>query len=88
MSMVKAIVKGGAIIPQAPLPVDWADGTELDVEKSLDVNRVQDVDAWMDELEAHARQGDPADDLRLEEALRDIHEGEKEMTRRRLGIKP
>ena len=31
---MKAILKNGVIFPKEPVPSDWSDGTELDVQKS------------------------------------------------------
>ena len=88
--MVKAIVKSGTIVPRSPLPADWRDGTEVEIERSLAQpdaeNGTYPTDAWMDEVESLAALGDPADDDRLEAALTKIHEREKEFTRRRLGL--
>ena len=32
--MIKAVVKNGVVVPRDPLPQDWREGTEVDVEKS------------------------------------------------------
>src|SRR5260370_1051297 len=90
--MVKAIVKNGVIVPREPLPADWQEGTEVEVEKApTDTDRKNGkhpTDAWMDEVEAIAAQGDPADDLRLEAAIEQIHCREKNLARKGLGLDP
>jgi hypothetical protein len=86
-SMIKAIVKNGVVVPRDPLPPDWQEGTEVDVEKSNRAveNGVHPTDAWMNEVESIAAQGDPADDLRLEAAVQDVRRREKELAGKRLG---
>ena len=76
--MIKAIVKNGVIVPCEPLPEDWQEGTEVEVEKSPTDTQsgIHPTDAWMDEVEAIAAQGDPADDLRLEAAIQEIRRRE------------
>ena len=90
--MIKAIIKNGVIVPRDPLPTDWQEGTEVEVEKTASngahENDIHATDAWMDEVEAIASQGDPADDLRLQAALLDVHRREKDLARKRLGMEP
>lgn len=87
--MIKAIVTNGRIMPQVPIPEDWQEGTEVTVEKLLsgtvaekDLSR---ADAWMDEVESIARQGNPADDQRLATAVKEVGRREKELASRKLG---
>src|SRR5207245_1891774 len=84
--VVKAIVKNGVIVPRDPLPEDWREGTEVEVEKApAQPNSDHDApttDAWMAEVEAIASQGDPEDDRRLEAALEEIRRREKEFARK------
>jgi hypothetical protein len=50
--MVKAVVKNGVIVPRDPLPADWREGTEVEVEKPSDTVRVGDKSGrWSAELE-------------------------------------
>jgi hypothetical protein len=50
--MVKAVVKNGVIVPRDPLPADWREGTEVEVEKPSDPIKVGDeLDRWYAELE-------------------------------------
>jgi hypothetical protein len=49
-------------------------------------NGIHPTDAWMNEVEAIAAQGDPADDLRLEAAIQEVRHREKELARKRLGM--
>ena len=86
--MVKAIVKSGVIVPKSPLPEDWTEGTELEVEKHLSSSDSNsELDRWFAELESIASQGDPNDDLALNEALQLIRQQEKELARKKIGLK-
>jgi hypothetical protein len=90
--MIKALVKDGVLVPCDPLPADWQEGTEVEVERTARngavENGVDSTDAWMDEVERCAALQDPADDLRLEAALQMMHRREKELARKRLGLDP
>ena len=83
--MIKAVVKNGVVVPRIPLPQDWREGTEVNVEKSstelIDTNDLQAADVWMDEVERCAAQQDPADDLRLQQAIDEERQLAKEMAR-------
>ena len=90
--MIKAVVTNGLIVPRAPLPEDWQEGTEVTVEKFTD-GAVADKDvhrteAWINEVETIARQGDPADDRRLEAAVGEVRRREKELAGKKLGLAP
>jgi hypothetical protein len=84
--MIKALVKNGLLVPCDPLPADWQEGTEVEVERTAHNGAVENgahpTDAWMDEVEAVAAQGDPADDLRLEAAIQTVRRREKELARK------
>jgi hypothetical protein len=88
--MIKAVVTNGTIVPRAPLPEDWQEGTEVTVEKCTEGAMAdKDVDrseAWINEVEAIARQGDPADERRLEAAVGEVRCREKEMAGKRPGF--
>jgi hypothetical protein len=90
--MIKAVVTNGVIVPRVPMPDDWQEGTEVTVEKltegALADKDVSRADAWMNEVETTARQGNPADDRRLEAAVEEIRGREKELARKRLGLVP
>ncbi len=85
--MIKAVVKGGMLVPRDPLPADWQDGTEVQVERTLaKMAGNHPTDTWMDEVEAVAAKGDPVDDLRLEAAIQDVRQREKDLARQKLGL--
>ena len=69
-----------------PLPAEWQDGTEVQVEKlppGPNGDRAHRVDEWMDRVEAQASMIDPEDDKRLEDAIIAIRKQAKEIARRK-----
>jgi hypothetical protein len=83
--MPRAILKGGVIYPIEPLPADWADGREVWIEDA-EADTPEAVDQRFAELEESAKQIDPADDERLEEAIADVRRHAKETVRREMGL--
>jgi hypothetical protein len=51
-------------------------------------NGVHPTDAWMDEVEAIAAQGNPEDDQRLNAAIQAIRQQQKDLARKKLGLEP
>jgi len=87
--MIKAVVTNGVIVPRDPLPENWREGTEVTVEEFAGPTPAGDThptDAWMDEVEAIAQQGDREDDQRLDAALREIRHRERELAHKKLGL--
>ena len=77
--MVKAVVRNGLIVPRHPLPQDWTEGTEVEVDKAPSpLESSDELDRWFAELEALAAQGDPEDDRRLDEAIREIRQADED----------
>jgi hypothetical protein len=86
---MRAILRNGLIHPQEPLPEDWSDGTELEVEKAAPSAHAANDDAldrWFAEVEEIASQGDPEDDKRLEIAIQEVRQQQKELARKKLGF--
>jgi len=73
--MMRAIVQDGVIVPLQPLPEDWAEGTEVNVERwsiaPSNGGMHKHKDAW-DELETFVQDNDPEDERRLEEAIAEL----------------
>jgi len=85
--MIKAVINNGLIVPRDPLPEDWQEGTEVEVDKPPCTPGEGDhLDRWFAEMEAIAAQGDPEDDRRLEEALREIRLRDRELARKSMGL--
>jgi len=88
--MPKAILKNGNIYPLEPLPTDWREGQELDVEPSQtrpDAGlSAEEIDRDFQELDALCALGDPAEDERLSQAIEEAHRQAKEQVRRQMGL--
>jgi capsid protein len=83
---MKAVLKNGLIHPQEPLPDDWSEGMEVDVEKAFKHLEGDALEQWFAELEAIAARGDPEEDVRLEAILRENHQFEKELAQKKAGL--
>ena len=86
---MKAILKNGVIYPNGPVPADWSDGTELEVERAptqLGNAAGDELDRWYAELEGACAQMDPEDDRILKAAVVEVCREEKERARREAGL--
>lgn len=79
--MTKAILKNGVFEPAGPLPSDWSEGTEVEVEKSLRNPDTTTTDEWMNDVERSAQESDPDDADLLREAIAEIRSQAKELAR-------
>ncbi len=88
--MVRAKFENGVIVPLDPVPPEWRDGRELQVEETgLGLDESPEViDRWYQELEAICAQmpDDPEDERRLQEALDEADRIAKEQVRREMGL--
>ena len=85
--MVTAIVKNGVLVPREPLPADWTEGTEVEVDKPIYTTSSGDeIDRWIAELDAIAAEGDPEDDRRLEAVLLERRREQRELARKKAGL--
>jgi hypothetical protein len=82
---MKAIVKNGAIEPQEPLPIEWLEGTMLEIERTSELEAIDPTDAWMDEVEKCASAQDPEDDYRMQQAIDEERRLAKELARQGKG---
>jgi hypothetical protein len=76
--MPRAVLKNGVIRLVEPLPPEWRDGTELQVERSsegVNVTVEESTDRWMDEVEALAARIPAGDDEKLVAAIAFIRGG-------------
>ena len=83
---MKAVLKNGLIHPQEPVPEDWSEGTEVEVEKLYSPTKGDALDQWYAELEAGCAQMDPEDDKVLEQAIADIRQQEKDLARKKAAL--
>jgi hypothetical protein len=85
--MVTAVIQNGLIVPRDPLPAEWTEGTEVEVDKSIHSSQLDDeIDLWLAEMDAIAANGDPADDRRLEAALEQHRREQKALARKNAGL--
>jgi hypothetical protein len=85
--MPKAVLKNGVIYPVEPLPSDWADGKELEVNDPSDAAvAAGEADAWFAKMEALVADMTPEEDARLQSAIDEIRCEAKERARRKMGL--
>ncbi|HEV3078817.1 MAG TPA: hypothetical protein VGY66_03535 [Gemmataceae bacterium] len=83
--MPRAVLKNGLIYPVEPLPPEWAEGQELEVQEVQD-GTPSGLEQWYQELEGMAAQNDEEDFARLEAALKEAHDLAKEQMRMKMGL--
>src|ERR1700733_11205183 len=81
---MKAILKNGAIVPEEPVPKDWDDGTQLRVEKMppAEAPPNDDLDRWMEAVQAAADDMDAEDEIILEKTIREIRGQARDLARK------
>ena len=84
--MPRAILKNGLIYHLEPLPPDWGEGQELDVQE-VEKDSEESLERWYQELETMVRENDAEDLGRLEAALQEADVVAKEQMRREMGLK-
>ena len=84
--MIRATVRGGAIVPLEPLPAGWADGLPLLVEAERPTSSPEAIDRWLRDLEAAVAKIDPEDARQLVEALEEVDIEAKAQARREMGL--
>ncbi len=86
-AMLKAEVQNGGIVPLAPLPKNWNEGTKLSVEPASDIAESADqIDRDFDELERLCSRGNESDFKLLEKVLEDVDREAKAWMRRQLRL--
>jgi hypothetical protein len=82
--MPRAVLRNGVICSVEPLPVDWQDGTELQVERSsagAQSSTASSTDQWMDEVEALAAKIPAGQDDKLVSAIAQLRQQAKDLAR-------
>ncbi len=83
--MARAVLKNGVLVPIDPLPREWADGRELWVEDSRELQESsQALDEWAQKIEASAAEIDDQDWQEMQAFLDKMHKEVKEQTRQRM----
>jgi hypothetical protein len=90
--MPRAILRNGVIYPVDPLPSDWADGKELQVEEAENQGSSGEDDSpeaaekWYQELNSLCADNDETEVAQLEANLKQIREADRALERRRAGL--
>lgn len=88
--MTKAVLKNGVIHPVEPLPTNWTEGTQLQVQKAPAPKKKHkrfDIDDWFKRVEKAAAEIDPEDWERMQRAI-DKHRAQaKEYAKRQAGLR-
>lgn len=85
--MLKAVVRGGEILPLEPLPEDWPEGQPLRVEKAEDGDiALDDIDHDFAVLAKLCESSLPEEEEQLEERLLEARQQAKELVRRQMGL--
>jgi len=84
--MPRAVLKNGSIVPLDPLPEEWVEGTELEVEQAKPGQAAQSLEDWYRELDQMCSENSPEDIDRLDAALKcaDVHA--RQAVRREAGL--
>ena len=97
---MKAVLKNGVIQPQEPVPADWPDGTELNIElrevslheQDLEEEgppspeRLAELDRWIDELDEACSHMTPEDERAIQRGIDDHRQQEKARARKEAGL--
>jgi hypothetical protein len=84
--MPRAVLRNGVIYPLEPLPPEWADGKELQVEVAPEVEGQEDSERHFQELEELVSAIPPEDIERMNDALALADEQAKTIVRREMGL--
>jgi hypothetical protein len=82
--MPRAVLRKGLIQPLEPLPAEWEEGTELEVERASSNGThaaSESTDQWMDAVEALAARTDADSDAEFAEAIAAIRKEAKDLAR-------
>jgi hypothetical protein len=84
--MLKAVVKNGVIHPVEPLPSDWTEGVELEIQKTTNTLPPKSRDDWLTEMNALCADSTPEQEAGLDAALAELMLASKELARSRMGL--
>lgn len=97
---MNAVLKDGVIQPQEPVPTDWLDGTELNIEpqevslreQELEEEgppspeRLAELDRWYEEMQALCAHNDPEDERAIQQGIDEHRQEEKARARKEAGL--
>ena len=87
VEMIRAIVSDGKIEPIDPLPEDWADGQELQVDLLDDKDRSEALGSWIARVRLHGgAEYESGERERLDQLMEQADREAKEFVRRQMGL--
>lgn len=86
--MLKATVRQGEIVPLEPVPSDWAEGTqlEIDIAHEEQLALALDLDEWKRAMDALCADSTAADEAAMRQAIEAHREQAKAHVRREMGL--
>ena len=82
----EAVIENGAIRPLEPLPAEWRDGREVDIEDA-DRSPTDDLDEWDRELHLLGPAlYEPGESEKAQELLKEADEQAKSLVRAEMGL--
>ncbi len=85
--MLKAVVHHGTIVPLEPLPPDWGDGTQVNIEPAETSGDLKiEADEWFRDMEKAVAKIDANDADIIDAAIREMDRQAKEQVRREMGL--
>lgn len=86
--MLRAVLKNGLIHPLDPLPPEWTDGRELQVNDAQEQNESPEaIDRWFRRLQAlEPPLDDPKEIEKMQVFLAEIRRQDREIGRRKAGL--
>ena len=86
--MIKAVYRDGRVELLDPVPADWEEGLELEVEPADVVPTQEELDAWVADVEAATANISDEDHDRFMAALAEVEAESKILGRRELERSP
>jgi hypothetical protein len=83
--MPRAILMNGLIYPLEPLPPEWEDGHEVNVE-AVEPDDPEAIDRWAREMDALCADIDPEDCAKLQAAIDKLRREAKAQARREMWL--
>lgn len=86
--MLKAVLRQGAIIPLEPLPNDWAEGVQLEIDLAKESKPTApfDIDLWAREMKQLCADSSVDDEQVMRQAIEQHREQAKAQARREMGL--
>lgn len=80
--MLKAILRQGAIVPLEPVPPDWAEGAQLEIDIAEAPSLTFDIDEWACTMETLCADSSANDEQVMRQAIERHREEAKDQARR------